>query len=232
MHILTTSVAMDAEDYLLPEGSLDSPEYGAPSSPLASSMESQIFPSNSWGLSQQTAYSQQFPMQSERQYNTSSSSVTPMDVFNSTPFHDDDFTDLTRNDFPQELIDELSNNSLFSSPRDSLSDYGADSVAHTSTAMVPWGNINSSGLSQRESLSRTLDMSGLDDPSAITNTPPLGGYQPAAQAPPPPEEEEEADEEETDELGHVDTYAEYKPSKCKVYSLHFQPTLLIQILNI
>ncbi|XP_042562343.1 protein strawberry notch homolog 2-like isoform X2 [Clupea harengus] len=205
MHILTTSVAMDAEDYLLPEGSLDSPEYGAPSSPLASSMESQIFPSNSWGLSQQTAYSQQFPMQSERQYNTSSSSVTPMDVFNSTPFHDDDFTDLTRNDFPQELIDELSNNSLFSSPRDSLSDYGADSVAHTSTAMVPWGNINSSGLSQRE---------------------------PAAQAPPPPEEEEEADEEETDELGHVDTYAEYKPSKCKVYSLHFQPTLLIQILNI
>ena len=36
-----------------------------------------------------------------RQYNTSSSSVTPMDVFNSTPFHDDDFTDLTRNDFPQ-----------------------------------------------------------------------------------------------------------------------------------
>lgn len=30
----------------------------------------------------------------------------------------------------------------------------------------------------------------------------------------PPEEEEEADEEETEELGHVDTYAEYKPSKC------------------
>lgn len=42
---------------------------------------------------------------------------------------------------------------------------------------------------------------------------------PQAVAPPPPppplEEEEEADEEETEELGHADTYAEYKPSKCK-----------------
>lgn len=32
---------------------------------------------------------------------------------------------------------------------------------------------------------------------------------------PPPEEEEDPEEEETEELGHVDTYAEYKPSKCR-----------------
>lgn len=32
---------------------------------------------------------------------------------------------------------------------------------------------------------------------------------------PPPEEEEDAEEEETEELGHVDTYAEYRPSKCR-----------------
>lgn len=32
---------------------------------------------------------------------------------------------------------------------------------------------------------------------------------------PPAEEEEDAEEEETEELGHVDTYAEYKPSKCR-----------------
>lgn len=32
---------------------------------------------------------------------------------------------------------------------------------------------------------------------------------------PPPEEEEDAEEEETEELGHVDTFAEYKPSKCR-----------------
>lgn len=38
---------------------------------------------------------------------------------------------------------------------------------------------------------------------------------PQTAAPPPPEEEEEADEEETEELGHADTYAEYRPSKCK-----------------
>lgn len=31
---------------------------------------------------------------------------------------------------------------------------------------------------------------------------------------PPAEEEEDAEVEETEELGHVDTYAEYKPSKC------------------
>lgn len=33
---------------------------------------------------------------------------------------------------------------------------------------------------------------------------------------PPPEEEEEAEEEESEELGHADTYAEYKPSKCRL----------------
>lgn len=32
---------------------------------------------------------------------------------------------------------------------------------------------------------------------------------------PPQEEEEDAEEEETEELGHVDTYAEYRPSKCR-----------------
>lgn len=35
-----------------------------------------------------------------------------------------------------------------------------------------------------------------------------------SQPQPAPEEEEEVDEEETLELGHVDTYAEYRPSKC------------------
>lgn len=30
----------------------------------------------------------------------------------------------------------------------------------------------------------------------------------------PAEEEAEEEEEETEELGHVDTYADYKPSKC------------------
>lgn len=34
--------------------------------------------------------------------------------------------------------------------------------------------------------------------------------------PPPEEEDADAEEEETEELGHVDTYAEYRPSKCRL----------------
>uniref|UniRef100_A0A671LTT6 Protein strawberry notch homolog 2 n=1 Tax=Sinocyclocheilus anshuiensis TaxID=1608454 RepID=A0A671LTT6_9TELE len=44
--------------------------------------------------------------------------------------------------------------------------------------------------------------------------------QAAAPPPPPPEEEEEADEEETEDLGHADTYAEYKPSKSTIGISH------------
>ncbi|XP_063074497.1 protein strawberry notch homolog 2-like isoform X2 [Engraulis encrasicolus] len=203
MPILTTSVTMDAEDYLPLDGSLDSPEYGPPSSPLDSSVESQIFSSNSW----QTPYGQQFSMQSERQYTSTSTTMAPMDVF-------EDFDDLSRNEFPQDFIDELSNNSLFSSPRDSASDYG-DTMPHTSTAMGPWA-ISGPGLNQRENLSRTHAAL-----PAIINTPLLRTYQTA-----PPEEEEEADEEETEELGHVDTYAEYKPSKSTIGISH--PDIVVE----
>lgn len=47
----------------------------------------------------------------------------------------------------------------------------------------------------------------------MSNTENLWCFQ-AQRTQPPPEEEEDAEEEETEELGHVDTYAEYKPSKC------------------
>uniref|UniRef100_A0A674NIE7 Protein strawberry notch homolog 2 n=1 Tax=Takifugu rubripes TaxID=31033 RepID=A0A674NIE7_TAKRU len=43
---------------------------------------------------------------------------------------------------------------------------------------------------------------------------------------PPPEEEEEAEEEETEELGHVDTYAEYKPSKSTIGISH--PDIVVE----
>uniref|UniRef100_A0A8C2I7H6 Protein strawberry notch homolog 2 n=1 Tax=Cyprinus carpio TaxID=7962 RepID=A0A8C2I7H6_CYPCA len=48
----------------------------------------------------------------------------------------------------------------------------------------------------------------------------------AAAAPPPPEEEEEADEEETEDLGHADTYAEYKPSKSNIGISH--PDIVVE----
>lgn len=35
-------------------------------------------------------------------------------------------------------------------------------------------------------------------------------------------EEEEAEEEEDEELGHAETYAEYMPMKCKLYSEYSQ----------
>uniref|UniRef100_A0A7N6A819 Protein strawberry notch homolog 2 n=1 Tax=Anabas testudineus TaxID=64144 RepID=A0A7N6A819_ANATE len=41
-----------------------------------------------------------------------------------------------------------------------------------------------------------------------------------------PEEEEDAEEEETEELGHVDTYAEYKPSKSKIGISH--PDIVVE----
>uniref|UniRef100_A0A3P8V5X7 Protein strawberry notch homolog 2 n=1 Tax=Cynoglossus semilaevis TaxID=244447 RepID=A0A3P8V5X7_CYNSE len=42
----------------------------------------------------------------------------------------------------------------------------------------------------------------------------------------PPEEEEDAEEEETEELGHVDTYAEYKPSKSTIGISH--PDIVVE----
>uniref|UniRef100_A0A3B4EL40 Protein strawberry notch homolog 2 n=1 Tax=Pygocentrus nattereri TaxID=42514 RepID=A0A3B4EL40_PYGNA len=43
---------------------------------------------------------------------------------------------------------------------------------------------------------------------------------------PPPEEVEEADVEETEELGHMDTYAEYKPSKSTIGISH--PDIVVE----
>uniref|UniRef100_A0AAQ4QES5 Protein strawberry notch homolog 2 n=1 Tax=Gasterosteus aculeatus aculeatus TaxID=481459 RepID=A0AAQ4QES5_GASAC len=42
----------------------------------------------------------------------------------------------------------------------------------------------------------------------------------------PPEEEEDAEEEETEELGHVDTYAEYRPSKSTIGISH--PDIVVE----
>ncbi|KAG9343655.1 hypothetical protein JZ751_013826 [Albula glossodonta] len=98
-------------------------------------------------------------------------------------------------------IDDLSNHSLFSSPPDSLSEY-ADAQ-----------NFLSSDNLAHQNPSRFQGLNTFEEIAAIINTPPLGGYQvpPALQR--QTEEEEDADEEETEELGHADTYADYKPSK-------------------
>ncbi|KAK1897461.1 Protein strawberry notch like 2, partial [Dissostichus eleginoides] len=138
--------------------------------------------------------------------------------------------------WPSDLscIDDLSTNSLFSSPADSLSEY-ADAQSFISpdnlnTVPTLW-DVNTSttttpAQSQLENgTSRFHGLASLDDINAIISTPPLGGFQPQ-RTQQPPEEEEDAEEEETDELGHVDTYAEYKPSKSTIGISH--PDIVVE----
>ncbi|KAL7396847.1 hypothetical protein ABVT39_012559 [Epinephelus coioides] len=138
---------------------------------------------------------------------------------------------------PKELscIDDLSTNSLFSSPADSLSEY-ADaqpfiSPDNLSTVPTLW-DVNTSttttpAQSQLElnGTSRFHGLASLDDITAIISAPPLGGFQPQ-RTQSPPEEEEDAEEEETEELGHVDTYAEYRPSKSTIGISH--PDIVVE----
>ncbi|XP_047192546.1 protein strawberry notch homolog 2 isoform X2 [Scophthalmus maximus] len=242
MPTLPSALAMDGENYLHPEGpQLDSSLFSVASS----NMESSIYASSgSWGsFSQQAGYSIHCPMQSGNQqyhFNSSTTTTTPdthMDVYSGFPDVDFSSLNLPRNgDFPQDLscIDDLSTNSLFSSPADSLSEY-ADAQSFISTDnldTVPtlW-DVNTSttttpAQSQLENgTSRFHGLASLDDITAIISTPPLGGFQ-APRTQTQPEEEEDAEEEETEELGHVDTYAEYKPSKSTIGISH--PDIVVE----
>ncbi|RMC00951.1 hypothetical protein DUI87_22638 [Hirundo rustica rustica] len=135
-------------------------------------------------------------------------------------------------DFPQDssYLDELSNNnSLFSSPPDSLSDIAdpkdflpTDSLNHVPTL---W-DVNTPQQNQIELFSPSTPFSGLNNSSdhvpAVPNTPLLISYQSQA----PAEEEDEGEEEETEELGQTETYAEYIPSKSKIGKHH--PDLVVE----
>ncbi|KAJ7412222.1 Protein strawberry notch 2 [Willisornis vidua] len=133
-------------------------------------------------------------------------------------------------DFPQDssYLDELSNNSLFSSPADSLSDIAdpkdflpADSLTHVPTL---W-DVNTPQ-NPIELFSPSTPFPGLnsshDHVPAVPNTPLLISYQSQA----PAEEEDEGEEEETEELGQTETYAEYIPSKSKIGKHH--PDLVVE----
>ncbi|KAM3656559.1 protein strawberry notch homolog 2 [Ammospiza maritima maritima] len=135
-------------------------------------------------------------------------------------------------DFPQDssYLDELSNNnSLFSSPADSLSDIvdakdflPADSLSHVPTL---W-DVSTPQQNQIELFSPSTPFPGLNSSSdhvpAVPNTPLLISYQSQV----PAEEEDEGEEEETEELGHTETYAEYIPSKSKIGKHH--PDLVVE----
>ncbi|XP_029938368.1 strawberry notch homolog 2b isoform X3 [Salarias fasciatus] len=214
MPTLHSALAMDGENYLHPEGpQLDSSMFSV----APSNMENSVYASSgSWGsFAQQPGYSIHCPMQSgNQQYhlNNSTTATTPdvqMDMY--TGFPDMDFSSLTlpRNgDFPQDLscIDELSTNSLFSSPADSLSEY-ADAQPFITT-----NNLDT--------------VPTLWDVNTSTTTTPAQSQLQAQRTQSPPEEEEEAEEEETEELGHVDTYAEYRPSKSTIGINH--PDIVVE----
>uniref|UniRef100_A0A3Q1JUB7 Protein strawberry notch homolog 2 n=1 Tax=Anabas testudineus TaxID=64144 RepID=A0A3Q1JUB7_ANATE len=114
------------------------------------------------------------------------------------------------------------------SPTDSLSEYAdAQSFINTDnldTVPTLW-DINTSNTTAPAQSHRFHGLASLDDITAIISTPPLGGFQPQ-RTQSAPEEEEDAEEEETEELGHVDTYAEYKPSKSKIGISH--PDIVVE----
>uniref|UniRef100_A0A3B3DL84 Protein strawberry notch homolog 2 n=1 Tax=Oryzias melastigma TaxID=30732 RepID=A0A3B3DL84_ORYME len=135
---------------------------------------------------------------------------------------------------PKDLscFEDPSTNSLFSSPADSLSEY-ADTQPFVPTGdSVPtlW-DINTSTTAapaqshlEQNGTNRFQGLTSLDEINAIITTPPLGFQTQTNQ--PPQEEEEDAEVEETEELGHVDTYAEYKPSKSTIGISH--PDIVVE----
>ncbi|TRZ02814.1 hypothetical protein DNTS_026424, partial [Danionella cerebrum] len=180
---------------------------------LAFLSTSHVFTNNPWSFSNQ-AYSLPFSAQSDYQHlcfngvSDMHTDLLPSDL------SDFDFSSL---DLAQDLscLDDLP---IFSPPNDSLSEY-TSSFLNTDTAPnIPtiW-DIKTTTSIQEQSSNRFQGLNSLDDITAIINTPPIGNYQ---RPPTRSEEEEEVEVEETEELGHVDTYADYKPSKSKLGISH------------
>ncbi|XP_051980139.1 protein strawberry notch homolog 2 [Xyrauchen texanus] len=212
MPSLSIPPAMDGHSYSHQEGShVDTGGFILPTA------MSHVFANNLWSFPHQS-YS--CPVQSENQqqlFNGASEMLT--DVFHNGFEFDFSSLDLPRNgELPQDLscLDDLAN---FSSPNDSLSEYTYTNFLNTDN-MAPnvptiW-DINTPA-SVPEIPNRFHGLNSLDDITAIINTPPIGGYQ---RPQPQPEEEEEIEVEETEELGHVDTYADYMPSKSNIGISH------------
>ncbi|KAJ7416702.1 Protein strawberry notch 2 [Pitangus sulphuratus] len=199
-------------------------------------MENSMLAANSWSSCYSASFpTSSFPSENQQYFNLPQDFYT--DSISRPHFLDMNYatvdpTDfLPKNgDFPQDssYLDELSNNSLFSSPADSLSDIAdpkdflsADSLNHVPTL---W-DVNTPQ-NPIELFSSSTAFPGLnsshDHVPAVPNTPLLISYQSQA----PAEEEDEGEEEETEELGQTETYAEYIPSKSKIGKHH--PDLVVE----
>ncbi|XP_062816379.1 protein strawberry notch homolog 2 isoform X2 [Anolis carolinensis] len=120
-------------------------------------------------------------------------------------------------------LNELSSNSLFSSPADSLSDIAdaqeflpADSLSRVPTIWDVSTPQQQQQPHQTEPLPPDLEslecLQGIE--SHLPVTPLLSTIQSQTQV------EEEEEDDETEELGHAETYADYVPSKCKLGKQH------------
>ncbi|XP_067271979.1 si:ch73-63e15.2 [Pseudorasbora parva] len=198
----------------------DGPQLDARRFALAPPM-SHVYTNSPWSFPHPT-YSLPYTVQSENQqhpFNGPSDMHT--DLFPSG-YSDFDFDlsslDLPRNGDSQDLpcLDDLP---IFSPTNDSLSGYTFNNIINTDlTTNVPtiW-DIKTPASVQEVNSNRFQGFNSLEDITAIINTPPIGGHQrPQTQQ----EEEEEVEVEEAEELGHVDTYADYRPSKSKIGISH------------
>ncbi|XP_056112446.1 protein strawberry notch homolog 2 isoform X1 [Rhinichthys klamathensis goyatoka] len=217
MPSLSIPPAMDGHSFSHSDG----PQLDARGFVLPAPM-SHMFANHPWSFSPQT-YSLPCPVQSENQQHLFNGPLDMhTDLFpNGISDFDFDFPtlDLSRNgDLSQDLscLDDLP---IFSPTTDSLSVYTNTDILRTDvTPNVPtiW-DIKTPASVQEVNSNRFQGLNSLDDITAIINTPPIGGYQrPQTQ----PEEEEEVEVEEAEELGHVDTYADYRPSKSKIGKSH------------
>ncbi|XP_027571631.1 protein strawberry notch homolog 2 isoform X1 [Pipra filicauda] len=199
-------------------------------------MENSMLATNPWSSCYSASFpTSSFPSENQQYFNLPQDFY--MDSISRPHFLDTNYATvdpadfLPKNgDFPQDssYLDELSNNSLFSSPADSLSDIAdpkdflpADSLSHVPTL---W-DVNTPQ-NPIELFSSSTPFPGLnsshDHVPAVPNTPLLISYQSQA----PAEEEDEGEEEETEELGQTETYAEYIPSKSKIGKHH--PDLVVE----
>ncbi|KAF4097656.1 hypothetical protein G5714_021664 [Onychostoma macrolepis] len=194
----------------------DGPQLDAGGFILAPPM-SHVFANNPWSFPHQT-YSLPCPMQSENQQQLLGG---PSDMHTDllpSGLSDFDFPSLNlsqNEDLPLDLhcLDDLP---IFSPPTDSLTEYTVNNLINTDMPPnVPtiW-DIKTPASVQELNSNRFQGLNSLDDITAIINTPPIG------ETPSQPEEEEEVEVEEAEELGHVDTYADYRPSKSKIGKSH------------
>uniref|UniRef100_A0A669CMK2 Protein strawberry notch homolog 2 n=1 Tax=Oreochromis niloticus TaxID=8128 RepID=A0A669CMK2_ORENI len=128
-------------------------------------------------------------------------------------------------------LDDISTNSLFSSPTDSLSEY-ADTQSfinaeNLDTVPTIWDVSTSTTTPAQSQLEVSNKHSFTSLPEKLVTTPlPLTDIISTSTSLAATEEEEEAEEEEAEELGHVDTYAEYKPSKSTIGISH--PDIVVE----